>query len=214
MAGLAPEGRRGRALAIATGGLTVAAAVGVPVGALVAAAAGRPATFLAVTAAGAIARIGLVRALPHLPQVLAHDGAWRRGHGGRPLGTGRTGRRPGFRALGDRAHRRRRLAVGTGRLGIAVPVGHRLIDLAPRAPTVVLALNASALDAGMAAGGLLGGAVLELASPARTEKRARARRPRARPGRAPRRRERTDAVNVLFARDEPAHHLRALQPQG
>lgn len=57
---IVPAGRRGRALAIVSGGMTIAIALGLPLGAVVGHAFGWRTTFLAVAAMGLVAIIGIV----------------------------------------------------------------------------------------------------------------------------------------------------------
>jgi predicted MFS family arabinose efflux permease len=61
---LVPEGLRGRALAVVMGGLTVATAVGVPLGTAVAAGAGWRGAFWVIAGFGAAAALALNRLLP------------------------------------------------------------------------------------------------------------------------------------------------------
>ncbi|MFI6349494.1 MFS transporter [Streptomyces sp. NPDC050560] len=69
-ASLASPERRGRALALVGGGITVANAVGVPIGLIIGGTLGWRATFLTVAVIGAVAAIGLTVLLPaiHAPR--------------------------------------------------------------------------------------------------------------------------------------------------
>ncbi|GAA5106008.1 MFS transporter [Nocardia iowensis] len=64
---LVPEGRRGRALATVASGITVATAVGVPLGTLIGGAFGWRTTFGIVAVLGAVAAAGLLLLLPPVP---------------------------------------------------------------------------------------------------------------------------------------------------
>jgi MFS transporter, DHA1 family, inner membrane transport protein len=68
---LAPEARRGRALAVVTAGLSVATAMGVPAGTAVGAVVGWRATLLLVAAVGLLAMLGVAVAVPPLPALPA-----------------------------------------------------------------------------------------------------------------------------------------------
>ncbi|MFI9046762.1 MFS transporter [Streptomyces sp. NPDC053427] len=66
-AALAPEGRRGRALALVMGGMSAGTVLGVPIGVLLAEHAGWRATLWLVTALGVLALGGLAALLPQIP---------------------------------------------------------------------------------------------------------------------------------------------------
>ncbi|MFF3228848.1 MFS transporter [Nocardia suismassiliense] len=65
-AAIAPEGKRGQALATVAAGISLATAFGVPLGALVGGWFGWRVTFIAVAVLGGIATIGLAKLLPHV----------------------------------------------------------------------------------------------------------------------------------------------------
>jgi predicted MFS family arabinose efflux permease len=244
---LVSEHRRGRALAAVTAGLTVATALGVPLGTFIGNAVDWRATFALVAALGALATGGLLHALPALerpravglrdrlalarsPAVLAALGVTvvsltagftvytyispivqtaasvgsngvsaillvfgvtaiigntLGGHGSdrlgpfQTMGLGLAGMAGALTGLGVLAAAPPQSDVIAFALtatavalwsisgwAIAVPVEHRLIAVAPHAPALALALNASALYTGIALGGAVGGAALDIGSPA------------------------------------------------
>ncbi|MFE2161059.1 MFS transporter [Streptomyces lydicus] len=66
-AALAPEGRRGRALAVVMGGMSAGTVLGVPIGVLLAEHTGWRATMWLLTGLGAVALAGLAARLPEVP---------------------------------------------------------------------------------------------------------------------------------------------------
>jgi predicted MFS family arabinose efflux permease len=71
-AALVPEGRRGSALSIVIGGLTLSTALGVPIGTLVGSRLGWRATLWLVAALGLLSLLGVAARLPALPPGGAH----------------------------------------------------------------------------------------------------------------------------------------------
>jgi len=244
-AGLVPQEFRGRALAVVTGGITVATALGVPLGTLIGQTLNWRATFLLIVIFGAVATLGLQRALPAVPAaptvglreritiaarpsvlaalsviLLAFTGGFTvytyvapvlqqaasishatlsavllvfglaavagnivggqatdRYGAQRTLTGGLAGLAAALAALGlvaALAPQPRMLAAALATVAVAAwatagwtitpAQQHRLISFAPQAPPVALSLNASAMYAGIALGGAIGGLVLSYAS--------------------------------------------------
>jgi DHA1 family inner membrane transport protein len=133
-AAIAPPERRGRYLAVIMGGLTAATALGVPLGTLIGAVVGN------LVAGRLVDRFGPERLL------LAAQTAYTALLALTPLAIGSLAVAIPFA-----------LVFGTVGWATIVPQQHRLVTRHPQAATILIGLNGSALYAGIALGGLIGG---------------------------------------------------------
>jgi predicted MFS family arabinose efflux permease len=133
-AAIAPPERRGRYLAVIMGGLTAATALGVPLGTLIGAVVGN------LVAGRLVDRFGPERLL------LAAQTAYTALLSLTPLAIGSLAVAIPFA-----------LVFGTVGWATIVPQQHRLVTRHPQAATILIGLNGSALYAGIALGGLIGG---------------------------------------------------------